>query len=276
MARLTVIRRGDKVSSLVATLENCAGKIGEAFRRLTEPYLQPGEKVPDMALAALLLGRVISDLFLALLRHDRDDFDERANDLAPRAEVQGLAETLHAKLVELRQVAAVAFGGAYGLTLVPIEGTTARTPFQVYRQAEHTMDRLVLGHEDPPEVRVRGLSADLSEMAQDLEPHVAALGAALGVTAAERTRASATAEDKRRMMREFNYVFSHGRNVVKGLLFLAGLEKAARELPALGHYPGGKRRRSGPRPGSRPAGPPLAPPKRSASALDAVGAPPRD
>lgn len=234
MARLTVIRRGNKVSSLVATLDSCADKIGEGFRQLTKPYLRPGEEVPDLAFAVLLLGRAISDRFLALLRHDRDDFDERANDAAPRAEVQGLAETLHAKLVDLRQIAAVTFGGSFSQTLVPIEGPTARTPFQVYRQAEHTMERLEEGHADPPEVRVRGLAADLSEMAKDLEPHVAALGAALGVTATERTRASATAEDKRRAMQDFNYLFSHGRNVVKGLLFLAGLKKAARELPVLG------------------------------------------
>ena len=60
MARLGVVQRGNLVDSLTTILETCADKVGAGFRLLTEPFLQPGEQVPDMALAVQLLGRMMA------------------------------------------------------------------------------------------------------------------------------------------------------------------------------------------------------------------------
>ena len=234
MARLGVFQRGNLVDSLTTTLATCADKVGVGFRLLTEPFLQPGEQVPDMALAVQLLGRMIVDRFQTLLRHDHVDFDERANDLVPREQLNELSQSVHSKLVEYRRLADLAFGKAYSLTLVPILGATATIPMKVYRQAAHTLERLEIGQENPPEILVPGLEADLSKWTEDLRELTTELGQALGVLKMERAKASATAEEKQVSQRELDFYYSHVYSVVRGLLFLAGLKKSAQELPTLG------------------------------------------
>lgn len=240
MARLGVIRRGNLVSRLAASLESHAENIGSAFRRLTEDFLEPGENHPDVVLAVRLLGRLIASRFGATLRKDRIDFDERANDRAPRFERDDSAGVLHSKLVDVRRLADVIYGPEFSLTLVPILGSTATVPVQVLRQGEHTLERL---GEPPPEPRIPGVSADLSQWAQDLLPHVETLRSALGVLESEKTKASVTVEEKKQSMTEFDYLYSHAVDIVRGFLFLAGLEKAAQELPALSRF---RRSRRGP------------------------------
>lgn len=240
MARLSVIRRGNLVSKLAATLESHAERIGIAFRQLTEAFLEPGESAPDVVLAVRLLGRLIASRFGTALRKDRIDFDERANDRAPRFERDDSAGVLHSKLVDTRRLADVIYGPEFSVTLVPILGTTATVPVQVLRQGEHTLERL---GEPPPQPRIPGVSADLSLWAQDLLPHVEKLRSTLGVLESEKTRASVTVEDKKQSMTEFDYLYSHVVDIVRGFLFLAGLDKAAQEVPALSRF---RRSRRGP------------------------------
>lgn len=240
MARLGVIRRGNLVSKLAAALESHAEQLGIAFRQLTEGFLEPGEILPDVVLAVRLLGRMIVSRFGVTLTKDRSDFDERANDQAPRSERDDESVVLHSKLVDKRRLAEVIYGPEYSLTLVPILGTTATVPVQVLRQGEHTMERL---GEPPPEPRIPGVTANLSEWAEDLKPHVENLRSALGVLESERTKASVTVEEKNQSMTEFDYLYSHVVDIVRGFLFLAGLKKAAQELPALSRF---RRSRRGP------------------------------
>ena len=260
MARLSVIRRGNLVSRLAASLESHAERIGIAFRRLTEEFLEPGESHPDVVLVIRLLGRLLVSRFGTTLRKDRIDFDERANDRAPRSERDDSAGVLHSKLVDTRRLAEVLYGPEFSLTLVPILGTTATVPVQVLRQGEHTLERL---GEPPPAPRIPGVSADLSQWADDLEPYVEKLRSSLGVLESEKTKASVTVEEKKQSMSEFDYLYSHAVEVVRGFLFLAGLEKAAQELPALSRF---RRSRRGPSleeplpPGVDPSTPPQDPP----------------
>jgi hypothetical protein len=254
------------VSTLAASLENHAENIGAAFRRLTEGFLQPGETLPDVVLVVRLLGRLILDRFGVTLTKDRIDFDERANDLAPRSERDDASNVLHSKLVDVRRISDVMFGPEFSRTLVPILGTTATVPVQVLRQGEHTLERL---GEAPPPPRIPGVSADLSEWAQDLAPHVERLRSTLGVLDMAKNKASATVEEKKQSMKEFDFLYSHVVNIVRGFLFLARLDKAAQELPALN-----RRRRSSRGPVvDGPPVPDVEPPPPPQEALPAAEAP---
>ena len=71
MARLGVIRRGNLVSRLAASLESHAERIGIAFRQLTEGFLEPGESFPDVILVVRLLGRLIASRFGVTLTNRR-------------------------------------------------------------------------------------------------------------------------------------------------------------------------------------------------------------
>ena len=161
----------------------------------------------------------------------------------PREQLNELAQTVHSKLVEYRRLADLAFGKAYSLTLVPILGATATTPIKVYRQAQHTLERLESSQEDPPPILLNGLDTDLSKWTTDLRELTTELGQALGVLKMERAKASATAEEKQASQRELDFYYSHVYSVVRGLLFLAGLKKSAQELPTLGRS---RRSRRGP------------------------------
>lgn len=233
MARKNVSIRAGLVATFSATLDATAEKIGVGFHARSQPFLQPGEDPPNVTLLIRLLGRMISNRFQALLSSDRAAFDETVNDTPPRARRDGLALEIHDQLVDIRRISDIAFGKEFTKTLVPIEGATANHPKEVHHQGEHTLECLLSPDIKKPKSKIPGVDPDLSAWAEALEPPVTALGTTLALIEVERTRVSEAVRKKTDLMAEVDSLYSHGYYILRAFLFLAGMRKAAEELPTL-------------------------------------------
>lgn len=230
--RKAVLRREGLVARFKSAIDNYADKIAPGFGQLMQPFLRSDETMPDIALVIRLLGRLIVSRFKNLLTLDRSHIDELNNDRRPRRRKDRLAALLYAMMVDIRRLADAAFDKEVSAELVPIDGRTPDTPRLLYRTGQHSMEKL----RDPtlePTAKISGITPEPEKWADALEPLVTDLGIALGVLEDERTKAKEKGENRKKGMKDFDFLYSHGVAILRGVLFLAGLPDPGKDLPTL-------------------------------------------
>ncbi|HEX9731850.1 MAG TPA: hypothetical protein VGG06_07645 [Thermoanaerobaculia bacterium] len=233
MSRRALNIRGALVAKLTAAVDNYAAEIGARMTRLFEPLLLEGETVPDLALSLKLLGRLIRSRFETFMSFYRTQLDESAKTIGPREDIEELGTALRAKMVEYRLLARAAFGRKRSAEIIPIDGATPATPTELYHHGTHAIQRLAEPAATSPPVTVSGVTVDPSQWIAVLSPLVEALGVALGLVERKRGQISGNVADKEQAKKDLDFVYSHGKNLLRALFFLAGMESRGKSLPAL-------------------------------------------
>ncbi len=117
--------------------------------------------------------------------------------------------------------------------------STAVVPKVLFRQAEHTLQRLADPEKVPPTVKVKGVSVDPSEWIAELQPLVTELGVNLGLIKRTVSLASGKVAEKKEARKDFDFFYSHGRGILRGVFFLSGRPDLGKKLPTVN-----RRRRS--------------------------------
>lgn len=233
MSRRVVNIRGVLVAKLTAAVDNYANEIGTRLAGLLGPFLLPDETFPDIALFLKLVGRLIRSRFETVISFYRTQLDESAKTLAPIEDRDEIAGALREKMVDYRLLARAAYGKKRSAEIIPIDGSTPVTPPELYRHGTHAIQRLGGPNGSLPPVTVAGVTVDPSKWIAVLAPLVEALGVALGLIERKRGQISGNVADKDEAKKDLDFVYSHGRDFLRALFFLAKMPTRAKSLPAL-------------------------------------------
>ncbi len=165
-----------------------------------------------------------------LVDADKAHIDELAGDVATRRERDRRVKAVRDKLIEIRGILGGLFGAERTREIVAVDGATAEQPELLWRQAEHTVDRL----RDPelrlPAATTRAVSLDPSRFADELEPDVKGLRRAIDAVGIDVQEAALTVEVKKVAMAEHDRLMSACGRILSGLCLLADRPDLARQV----------------------------------------------
>ncbi len=231
--------REDLAKTFSVEIDAWADSVASSYSQQVEPHLLEGEILPDMALTMRLLGRAVMGHYETVLGCDRGKIDVNSENIIPREERDSAYESLREKMVEYRRLAEAAYGKKRSAKLIPIDGNTAVVPKVLFRQAEHTLQRLEDPSKVPPSVKVSGVTVDPSEWIVELQTLVTDLGVNLGLIKRTVSLASGKVAEKQEARKDFDFFYSHGRGILRGVFFLGGRPDLGKKLPTVN-----RRRRS--------------------------------
>ncbi len=139
-------------------------------------------------------------------------------------------EAVHQKLVGIRPIVVSLFGLKRAVELVPVDGSTALEPELLWRQAEHTLSRLRAPDLQLPATSTKSVTFDPLQFANELEPLVTALRAAIDAVDLDRRQAEASVEVKRREMADHDLIVRACGRILSGFYLLAGRPDLAERM----------------------------------------------
>jgi hypothetical protein len=220
MASKATLDRQKSARYVGAAAATHAGEVGAALGAVLAPYLRKGEKLPDLTLLTLLVGRSIEGANAALVEADAAHERELSDDAAPREARDEAAAAIRETAVDLRAAVDAAHGPA-GLRAIGLDGAVPVDPEALGRLAEDVASRLEDAHVKLPKAR-RGLSIDRAAFAEDLRATLPALRKALGDVAREAREAEQTMSKKRAALAANDAAFTAGADLLSALFWAAG------------------------------------------------------
>lgn len=224
-----VLDREKSARSVIAGIGAHAPEITEAVARELSPYLQKGEAMPDIALLLSLLSRRLKHHIDSLVKADNNHEAELADDAAPRDARDDAAEKVRLVLVDIRDIAATAFGAA-GLTKLGLSESIPDDPSGVASRAKTVVDALLNGAIKLPKSRRASLKFDRKGLADELHEGVPDLSKALNNVAREEREAKTTLAAKNAAMAAHDHTFSRGSALLAAVAAFAGLDSIAASI----------------------------------------------
>ncbi|MEZ4300391.1 MAG: hypothetical protein R3B70_35930 [Polyangiaceae bacterium] len=214
--------------SVIAALTNLGPKLGAQADTAFSPLLKKGETVPDLALLAALMVRLLEQRSAAMQKADSAHNDELADDAEPRERRDEAARQVYATLVEVKQGVMALFGDSW-VAKLRLPNELPQDPAALSRLAEEVQKALQVTK--LPKPRLAGVKSF------DAEPWIAQLSGpskdladALKAVQREAREAQATLIEKSRSVAAFDDVFSKAVSVAAALLRFVGENEHADRL----------------------------------------------
>lgn len=230
-SNMSVYRQRAKHST-VSFIDAHEDEITTSIHQRFQPFLAEGESPPDVRSTLRLVGRLVENCADRVIEADKANLDELDDDFEPRLDLAEAAEEVHDRLVDVRQILRGLYGPELSQELLAIDGPTANVdqPDLLWRQGEHTMERLRDPDVAPSRRKTLSVELDRSALADELEPAVKRLGAAHRVVHLERRELESTRAEKRRAMEEFDLDFRGCVRLIVGFCLLARRPDLAEKL----------------------------------------------
>lgn len=222
--------------SVAEALRQLSPSVGKQAEALLAPYLKKGEEMPDLALFATLLERMLGDRAAKMDAADGRHNEELADDAEPREERDSAAGDVYSAIVEIKGGVGTLFGSKWvGKLGIPAE--VPRDPATLARVAADI--KKALGATKLPRPRLEGIkSFDVSPWIKKLDEPAKRLDKALRDVTREAREAQATLVEKTRAISAYDGAFSTGVTFTAGLLRLVGEHEHAAKLRPSERRPG--------------------------------------
>lgn len=214
-----VIDRQKSANAVIAAGETHAERVAADLDALLSPYLQRGEKMPDLALFTRLITRSLADVRDRMVAADEAHLGELADDGPPREARDDVATELYSELTELREWLTGLYGAA-ALKRLGFSEATPRDPVHLERFAGEVA--CALGGKDLPKPRRKGVRWDADETVARIEELREALRGHLKDVAREAREAEATLVAKTAAISAYDERFSRAATALVGVFRLAG------------------------------------------------------
>lgn len=231
MASKQVAARTKSATIVGAAATSHGETIQAAVIDLLAPHLKKGEKMPDVAFLATVIGRALEQAESKMSAADHAHEVEMADDDGPRERRDATFEGLYAKTVEISEI----IGGVYGAAEVralKLDGTTPREPALLLRYAT-TVSNLMRKHTFG-KARLKSVKLSGADMADQLDELASELKASLDDVAREKREGEATLVKKHDAIASYDATFSRSATLLSALLAFGGqAELASRVRPSV-------------------------------------------
>jgi hypothetical protein len=225
-----VTDRKKSADAVVAAAETHADRVGQAVQATLAPYLQKGEKMPDVALLTALLGRWVGGGAATMVKADESHTHELSDDDPVRERRDRAQEELRAEIVELREW----MTGLFGPRAVRSLGFAADTPRDPAALVQFASEvSRSLREKSFPAPKRGNVTWTPSKEAGKVDQLREALESALVDVAREAREAQGTLTTKNAAMSSYDDAFGRAASGIEGLFLVAGeSELAARVRPS--------------------------------------------
>jgi hypothetical protein len=230
MASRLVVLRERVVNSLQAAFSAWGDTLTTAVVDRVQPFLQDGENAFDLPLLQRLLQRMVAASYDGLILADKGRVDELTADIQPRLERDRWIDGVRQKLIEIRRISDGLFGRQRTVEIVAVDGTTAREPELLWRQAEHTLSRLRSPDLQLPQASTAAVTFDAAALAAELEPLVTGLRGAIDAVKLDEQQTVETLQAKQEAMVEHDLLMGACKGILSGFCLLARRPDLARRL----------------------------------------------
>lgn len=227
MASKGVIDRQRVASEIVAAARTHAQAVGERLQEVLAPAFPDGDGLFDLVEFQHGLARYLEMRIEAIIEADEGHLGELLDDDGPRSRRDEAATVCYRALVGIRDAIRAAFGPEHTKALLGYEGTTPTDPLLVSRLARRALEKLRNPPPELPEVRLGGLQIDLATLADELQPALDELLAALQAVRVEIKEADATLRSKDLELDAFDAAVAGIGRVITGFDALAGFPQFA-------------------------------------------------
>ena len=213
--------------AIVATARTHAKAVGERLQEILAPAF-PEEQGPfDLVAFQEGLARYLEMRTDAIVAADNVHLDEILDDDVPRSRRDEAAAGCYSALVGIRDAIRAAFGRDRSKALLGYEGSTPTDPLVLARVAEHALERLRDLPVEPPPVRFGGVQIELATLADELQPALDELKAALRAVNLENRESEATLRHRDLALDAFDAAVAGIGRIVTGFDELAGFPQFA-------------------------------------------------
>lgn len=192
MASKGVLDRQRIADAIIASARIHAHQVGPKLAEVLGVVTPEELTAPDFTELQLQLAQYLEMRRDALVTADEAHLQELDDDQDPRLRRDRAAEVLYERVVAIREAVNAAFGSLRGPKLLGIEGSTSQDPLTLHRQAQRALERLERAPTELPPARIDGITLDLVALANQLQPDLDALGAALQQVGHERRETETT------------------------------------------------------------------------------------
>ncbi|AKF06853.1 hypothetical protein [Sandaracinus amylolyticus] len=229
MASKMVSDRIASARAVQGSLEQNADAIATRIAARLRPHLRPGERMPDVALLAQLMGRDIAARADAMQRADRAHDVELADDAGPRSARDERAAEVREVYVDLRNTVLSAYPEE-ALSLLHLREPASSVPSVLAEQAHATRAALLDASIKLPKPRRKGTKLDRDDYAQELGESALALSKALADIERETKEADVALAAKTSAIDAFDDAFGLEVPALSSLYALAEQEVLAAKL----------------------------------------------
>ena len=220
-------KSGDAVSA-AATIH--AERVAQVVGNVFSPFLEKGEKMPDVRLLSILVGRWLSKAGAQMAEADEAHIHELSDDDPARERREKAQAALSDEIVELREWMSALFG-ARAVRSFGFSTETPRDPTALSRFAGEVCKSL--REKDFPKPKREGVTFAPAKEAAKLEKLRKELDEALAEVAREAREAQGTLAKKNTAIAGYDDTFRRGAKYLEGLFTLAAeVELAERVRPS--------------------------------------------
>ncbi len=230
MASDMVIQRQKAAAAVRAALSAWGGEVTPALGERIAAFLKPGEAAFDFDLLQKVMERMVAASLETLIDADKAHIDELAGDVGGRDERDRALQAVRGKLIEIRAIVKGLFGDEHATEIVAIDGRTAMQPEHLWRQGDHTLDRLRDGELQLPQATTAAVGFNRKGLADELEPLVKALRQSIDGVDLDRRQSATTLAAKKAAMSEHDALMGACGRMLTGLHLLAGRADLARRI----------------------------------------------
>lgn len=209
-----------KSANVVASAASVhAARVAPAIAAVLSPFLDAGQKMPDVEAFTLLLGQWLTHTSASMAAADEAHIHELSDDDPVRQSRDTAQAALNDELVELREWMTGLFG-ARAVRSLGFAAETPRDPAALSQFAGEVVKSLREKAFPPP--KRGGVSWAPTKEADKIDTLRATLDAALADVVREAREAQGTLANKNAAIATYDTAFSRASKVLEGLFTLAG------------------------------------------------------
>ncbi|AKF06630.1 hypothetical protein [Sandaracinus amylolyticus] len=237
MSSKQVADRDKSARAVVAAITQHRAAVEAAITATLSPYLERGERMPDVGFLLELVGRRVAALAGDLTAADRTHERELADDAAPRTRRDEAAATVRRIVIALRATVEGNYGDA-GLQALGLWDPPSSDAHQLRLQGESLVEALLRADVVLPAPESDAIALDRRRLAARLREPLDALGAALADVTREEKEADATQLAKNAAMDAHDHGFPRLAGLLAALARAAGLDDLAARMRPSGRRAG--------------------------------------
>lgn len=236
MAKQVTDREG-ATETVCSAAETHASRVQTGFAAQFSPFLQKGEKLPDLALALTLIARAQRAATADLVEKSDALDKELGDDAEPRELRDASTASLISTSVAIRAAVETVFG-APGLKLLGLDARTPTDPKQIFAHARKLQKQLASPKLKLPKSLQPAIKVSPKQWVKDLDKPLLTLTKALKDVAREEREAQAATDAKAKSLVDNDGLFTRGAGFISAALELTGDHDLAQRVRPSARRPG--------------------------------------